>query len=64
MFSNKIFEKRLLNEKEIMKIMNEITVIYRDRCVMNMIETHLIEGLSKKLILAESILSRVVEIFV
>ena len=47
-----MFEKRLLNEKEIMKILNEITVIYRDRCVMNMIETQLIEGLSKKLILA------------
>lgn len=64
MFSNKMFEKRLLNEKEIMKIMNEITVIYRDRCVMNMIESQLIEGLSRKLILAESILLRVVEIFV
>ena len=38
-------------------------MIYRQKTVMNMLECQLVEGLSKKLILAEGILSQVVEIF-
>jgi hypothetical protein len=60
---NKIFEKRQLSEKEIRRIIHEIGIIYRDRGVINMLESHLIESLSKKLILSEGILSQVVDTF-